>query len=238
MKWPRFRKMVTLLGCVVFCFCVADHRLTAAPITITMTITAYIDGQDLLIITGNTLQWHHLDNAAVGRFFGVNLPTTISTSLDGVPALTLFDWTPDWPAPPPDEIRFEAFSSVFSGLTPAFPSEDVTVDLTLLRARVHPGISILQAATPANNHTLILDFNDDIAGPDFYTAQLTISTLASEVPEPSTSVLFAPALASIGLAMLRRRKQTSVRFNGRMYQMLKQKWCPTAGNAQEGRLLS
>ena len=74
-------------------------------------IEAHIDGRDQLIINRKTLQWHHFDNAAVGRHDGANSPTIIST------AENQFEWIPDWPdqPPPPDEIRLEAFSAVFSG---------------------------------------------------------------------------------------------------------------------------
>ena len=37
---------------------------------ITLEVQALIDGIDQLIIQGNTLQWHHLDFAAVGRWGG------------------------------------------------------------------------------------------------------------------------------------------------------------------------
>ena len=56
MKWPRFRKMVTLLGCIVICFCRAGHRLTATPITITMRVASIKNVTELLIVVGGQLQ--------------------------------------------------------------------------------------------------------------------------------------------------------------------------------------
>ena len=48
--------------------------------TLTIEIQAHIDGEDILIIDDNTLRWHHLTFAAVGRHEGGNQPTTISTT--------------------------------------------------------------------------------------------------------------------------------------------------------------
>lgn len=147
--------------------------------TTTLTITAYIDGQDLLIVQGSTLQWHHLDWAAVGRLAGANVPTTISTTLNGAPVMNNFQWTPDWPFPPPNEIRFEAFSSVLTGVTPAQPSADSTVTLNIIQAR--GTVTIYQMPTAANGYTLIVDFNDD-PEPGASTYQVELTTTTSSTP--------------------------------------------------------
>jgi len=143
--------------------------------TTTLTVTAYIDGRDLLIVQGSTLQWHHLDYAAVGRFLGANVPTTISTTLNGAVVMDNLQWTPDWPFPPPNELRFEAFSSAFAGLAPALPSADATVTLSIIQAR--GSVTIFQSPSAANGYTLIVDFNDDPeGGPATYEVELTITT--------------------------------------------------------------
>ena len=72
-------------------------------------IEALIDGRDQLIIQGNTLQWHHLRFAAVGRHDGRNEPTVISTQLNGVTIMDGVEWIPQWSAPPPDRINSEEF---------------------------------------------------------------------------------------------------------------------------------
>lgn len=166
---------------------------------ITFEIEALIDGRDLLIIHRDTLQWHHLDFAAVGRFGGRDDPTVISSSLDGVPQMDRFGWIPTWPLPPPDDIRFEAFSSVFQGLMPALPAEDVMVTLTPLRAR--SVLRILELPSALNDYTLVLDFDDNgPLGPDLYIARVTIETaeVVTAIPEPG-----AAALALVGaVAML------------------------------------
>jgi hypothetical protein len=168
--------------------------------TATYDIQAYIDGRDLLYIQGDTLQWHHLDYAAVGRWGGGNEPTIISSSLDGTPVMTDVDWYPTWPAPPPDEIRYPAWSSTFTGLDPAFPGAGISsVTLTPIVARY--SLSIYQQPTMANGYTLVLDFNDDpIPGPAWYEGLVTVTT----VPDGGMSLLFL-GLSLSGLAWLRRR---------------------------------
>ena len=147
--------------------------------TITLDITAYIDGRDQLIIQGNTLQWHHFDFQAVGRGGGVNLPTTISTTLNGAPVLTNYNWIPDWPYPPPNELYFvNAFSSIFSDLSPNLPDSSMTVTLTPIQAR--DSVSIVQSPSASNNQTLIVEFNDDPSpGAAYYEVLLTITTSSS-----------------------------------------------------------
>jgi Domain of unknown function DUF11 len=168
------------LRCVIafLAICMFPIAGFAGEHTITLDITAYIDGRDQLIIQGGTLQWHHFDFAAVGRWGGANVPTTISTTLDGAPVLTKFNWTPDWPLPPPNEIRFEAFSSIFSGLDPSLPDSSMTVTLTPIQAR--DSVSIVQSPSASNGQTLIVEFNDDPSGgPAFYEVLLTIETSSS-----------------------------------------------------------
>ncbi len=145
--------------------------------TITLNITAYIDGQDLLVVQGNTLQWHHLDFCAVGLWGGANVPTTISTTLNGMVVMDNVEWTPSWPPfalCPENGADFPSFSSVFTGLTPPLPSTDTTVLLNPIQAR--GTVSIVQSPSAANGHTLIVDFNDDPEpGPAIYQVQLAIT---------------------------------------------------------------
>jgi len=154
----------------------------------TLEVSALIDGRDQLIIRGNTLQWHHFDFAAVGRIGGLNEPTVISTTLDGNPVLDHVSWIPDWPSPPPDEIRFETFSSVFTGLVPAIASENSFVTLKAVDAR--SSVRLAQLPARGNAFTTILEFNDDpFPGPAQYDALLTFQ--AAAVPEPSTTTFLA-----------------------------------------------
>jgi hypothetical protein len=203
MKHPS-TKWAILVGSVVL---VAALSAASAD-TISLDIRAYIDGRDLLVIQGDTMQWHHLDYAAVGRWGKdvedsnewANEPTILSATLNGATVMDQVQWIPDWPGHPwPDEIRDEdSFSAVFSGLTPALPAADMTIDLTPILARSELGI--YQYPTAANGYTLILDFNDnDPACADWYEAQVDITY----VPEPATLSL----LTLGGLTALWRRRR-------------------------------
>ena len=169
---------------------------------ITIDVQAYIDGRDLLSIDGNTLQWRHLDYAAVGRYGGGNgnEPTIISTTLDGSPILTNYNWYPDWPEPPPAEIRYPAVSSIFLGLTPSLPSSVYGVSLEVVSAT--NSLSIYSLPSAANNYALTLDFNDDPhGGAAWYEAKVTIDT--SVVPELSTWVMMALGFMALGFRRYR-----------------------------------
>src|SRR5262249_4105477 len=100
--------------------------------TITIDIQAFTDGRDLLVLQGNTLQWQHLDFAAVGMWGNLNEPTIITTSLNGTTQLDHFNWYPSWPAPLDTGQWGTGNSSVFSGLTPALPSSDMSVSLDVI----------------------------------------------------------------------------------------------------------
>jgi hypothetical protein len=193
--------------------------------TLTYDINALIDGRDLLIIQGNTLQWHHLDYAAVGRYGGQNLPTVVSSTDDGATVLNKYQWIPTWPLPPPDEIRFEAYSSVFSGLAPALPTTGrlgitvAPVDAGGSWCLSEPGrdtcgsVSIFQFPDTTNGNTAIVDFNDDpIGGAAFYTVQISVDTGGS-VPEPGSGALIGLIGSVLIVAGLRRRLPKPPRKN-------------------------
>jgi hypothetical protein len=131
-------------------------------------IGASVDGRDRLIIQGETLQWHHFDFAAVGRAGGGNIPTIIEAP-GGAGA-----WVPTWPLPPPNEIRFEAFSSVFHGLSPALPAEPSHWHATKWFGRGE--VRIVEQPSAANTFKLIVEFDDDEPlGGTFYLVDLSPS---------------------------------------------------------------
>ncbi len=123
-------------------------------------VHAHIDGRDHLILIGQTAQWHHFDFAAVGRHAGRNLPTFIG-GLPGSP-YPVFEWIPEWPLPPPNQIRFEALSSIFNGLAPSVPSDGVAwrIEKTLGRGTVR----IVEQPTVTNSFALIVEFDDNAYG--------------------------------------------------------------------------
>jgi hypothetical protein len=125
-------------------------------------IQAHIDGRDQLILKGDTIQWHHFDFSAVGRHIGSNAPTIVN-GIQG----TSHEWLPIWPSPPPDEIRFEAFSSVHQGVVPSIPTDGLPWQLEKVFGR--GDVSIIEQPTLANDFTLIVEFNDNrIGGSRFY----------------------------------------------------------------------
>lgn len=173
-------------------FAVLSNNLPAQ--LVTLDIGAVIDGRDQLIIQGNTLQWHHFDWAAVGRHWGANAPTTISTALNGIPLMDQMNWIPQWPSLPPHEIRYEAFSSTFSLSGPAITQGYTLVALDILQARLD--VNLIQLPTAANDYTTILEFNDNKRPSDsFYEARLTFAT----IPEPSVAALGLLFAASASL---------------------------------------
>jgi hypothetical protein len=127
------------------------------------------------------------------------------------------EWIPEWPLPPPDEIRFEAFSSVFTDLLPAIPALDMEVTLEVLEAR--SVLQLVQLPSALNDFTMILEFDDN--GPVSsanYQARLTFSFESPPpppvqpvpVPEPSGFLLFAVGVTGlIGFRTWRRRALTS-----------------------------
>jgi hypothetical protein len=152
------------------------------------------------------LQWDHLDYAAVGRFGGANEPTIISTTRNGSPILTNYNWYPDWPEPPPAEIRYPAYSSIFTGLIPSFPLQEYSVILDVISARYR--LSIYSLPSAANGYALTLDFNDDPpAQAAWYEAKVTIDTSGTgtgTVPEPSTWAMILLGFSGLGCAGHRR----------------------------------
>ncbi len=164
------------------------------------SVTGNIDTSDFLIITGSTLQWHHVDTggAAVGRHSGNNFPTVITTSVNGAVQMSAFNWTPTWPDPVPNEIRFDAYSSVFDSLTPAFPSSDpFTVRAAVTQGR--GSIIVTQLPTAADAYTMIVEFKDGFSG----SADLDAVIVVTTTPGPASLALLA--CGSVTLLARRRR---------------------------------
>jgi hypothetical protein len=183
------------IGLVLLIFiCLTAARRTRAAVLV-YDIEALIDTTDQLRIKGSTLQWYHPGaGAAVGRRGGGDVPTIISSSLDGTTRMNGVNWTPTWPQNPPNEIRFEAYSSVFDGLNPALPPlEPVSVTATVASGR--GSLSIVELPTFANAFTLVVQYSDGFNG----SAQLE-GVITVTVPEPGAQT----ALGTTVL-LLRRR---------------------------------
>ncbi len=179
---------------VVLAILCSEGSANAADATI--NIKAYIDGSDQLIISRNMLQWHHLTNAAVGRWGGSNEPTIISSTLDGNVVMNQVQWIPDWPQSPPAEIRYSTFSSIFTDLIPNVPPEGgiiTDVNVTPIVCRSHISLA------GYDQENIVVTFDDEwVGGPAWYEAQINVRM----TPEPATLFLFGFG----GLALLKKRR--------------------------------
>jgi hypothetical protein len=139
--------------------------VTTEAITGRISVRAYIDGRSMLIIKGNTVQWHHVDWAAPGRLGFVDFPTIIN----GI------DWDPVWPDVPDAENRWcNCNSTTYEGLDPALPKSDMEVELVIIQAR--HSLSIEQYPSDDNDYELIIDFDDNPpGGADWYECELVIT---------------------------------------------------------------
>lgn len=149
----------------------------AAAESFVLEIEALIDGRDQLILKGDTLQWHHFDAAAVGRHRGANAPTIV------FPFPGPSEWFPVWSQPPPAEIRWEELSSVLSGLSPAMPTDGVPFALqkNFGRGETH----IVQQPNSDNDHTLVIEFDDNIfAGPRYYGILISPDSDSDGIGDP------------------------------------------------------
>ena len=191
----RNKLHVGILVFIVTCLC--GSSVWAGITTTTFKVDAYIDGRDLLYIKDNTMQWKHLSYQAVGKWNGHNEPTKISSWLEGTPDMVNVEWYPDWP----QGTYNGKFSSVFTGLSPVLPSEDMTVTIINQTTRVY--ISIFQQPTLANDYTLILDFNDNTAGGPYWNS-VTFDVLTANVPAPGAILLGSLGCGIVG--WLKKRK--------------------------------
>jgi hypothetical protein len=172
---------------------VAGSGAGADLITTTVSVRAYIDGQDYLHIAGSQLRWEHKAYSAVGLHGGSNHPTVLTTTLDGAAVMDGYEWTPAWP----DGTSGGKWSSPFDGLTPAVPGQAELLTVNVVRAR--GSISVLQGPSEANGWETVLDFNDKSAGmADWYEVELTYRG----TPEPAS---LAAMIVAAG-ALLRRRR--------------------------------
>lgn len=177
-------------------------------------IEALIDGRDQLIIQGNTLQWHHLRFAAVGRHDGRhdgrNKPTVISTQLNGVTIMDGVEWIPQWSAPPPDRINSEEFSSIFTDLAPGLPLAELSLQLIEIESR--GATTMVELPTAANGFSTVIDFNDNSLGAlEIYIARLEFD-FVTEANEPG--VVAVLGLGFLGLAFSRRKRRGSAPLPG------------------------
>jgi hypothetical protein len=121
------------------------------------TIAALRDGRDQLIITGDTLQWHHIAGAAPGGKFltqGNSAAPTVINSTWGPP----ISWFPvGWP-PNRNSKMPESFSTVMDELAPVLPAVEQRWRVKRIQAR--GDVRIVQQPNAGNGYTLIVEFDD------------------------------------------------------------------------------
>ncbi len=151
---------IQLTFCVTALFAVAD----AAAGTVPAHFRAYVDGHSRLIVSPDYVQWDHDSATQPGRW-GDGQPTTVNT----------FAWTPVWPpgglADPALSSRL-AVATIFLGV----PS--------VQKIEGRGTITIIQAPSSANGHTLIVDIDDPAPGPAWYEFNL-INTDLTVLPAVS-----------------------------------------------------
>lgn len=139
-------------------------------VSVTHLFRAFIDDHDYLIIQGATVRWHHFaGGAAPGRHGdgSGNEPTLIDS----------VEWYPEWPEDPPAPIGYEADSSVYVGLSPRLPTQQVDAQLNIIAAR--DLLVINQLPSEENNYTLIIEVDDPSAGAFWYEFELVVTYVLS-----------------------------------------------------------
>jgi hypothetical protein len=184
----------------------------------TLQIDAYIDGRSLLVMQGNTIQWHNEAYVVPGKHEGFNFPTKLTTT-----DMSLVEWYPDWP----NGTSGNVFSDTFTGLNRPLASIGQTVSLLNYTYDVrdmeggmefgtplYTMVYISQQPSSANNYTLIIAFDDaPYYGSYWYTATIDYTpgnavvpiTGNAVVPIPPTLLLLGSGL--LGLAGWRRLKK-------------------------------
>lgn len=134
----------------------------------TILIEAHVEGRSQLIIQGSTAQWHHLEGVAPGRDGSLDRPTVLSDAL----------WFPTWPdVPDPGNFDCNCVSSVFTGVQPPLPAEELTVDLRLVEAR--GAVSVVSSPSESNGFRAVIEFDDrGLIGAEWYLVEFDVR------PEP------------------------------------------------------
>lgn len=114
-----------------------------------LTIRTYIDGTDIIKVSGNTLWFEHETFNLPGTEGGLNEPTYVN----GV------EWRPQWN---------NQVSAPYNGIVPAFHPQDI--DRIQVSKRTGRGdVTIVDLPTPENNQTITIKVNDnDESGADWY----------------------------------------------------------------------
>jgi hypothetical protein len=112
-------------------------------------------------------------------------------------------WLPQWPAPPPNEIRFEAWSSTGIAPTVMVPQTEARWHVTKY---IGPGpVRVVTQPTAVNAYNLVVDFNDNaIAGSTYYWVKLStaMQVVIDLRPSDRSNALNPKATKSFQVAIL------------------------------------
>lgn len=141
-----------------------------------VTIRAYVDGQDVLFIDGQSMWWEHLDShsAAVGRYNGNR-----ATFVNGTP------WYPRWDAI--DEYRKPMSSK--EDLVPYGPTIPRYRDTMVMLTKIDggraggPSVKLLPRATSRSPVRLQIDNTGSSHDAKWVEATLTWTTTTAGLPD-------------------------------------------------------
>lgn len=223
--WPPMKSSVPRIALTAALLGLCTLPTTGRADTVTLTISSWIDGKDILFIHGDTLTWRYVSYWPVGNPYSDGNPyigyneTQISISVNGGPASTV-DWYPEFSrastlsSPNPDECtslqcRPSVYTDAYTGLFPALPDDAGAVGLTVLSGREL--LTIRRQPSSSDGYHLVVEFNDSIdGGAALYSAQLTYSVSSipkpsdSTIPEPSTWAMVLLGFAGLGFFAHRR----------------------------------
>jgi hypothetical protein len=179
-----------LLVATLVTACSFIARTTQVPTV--LKIRAYIDGKSQLIVSGDSLYWHHLDFDAPGRweFREFDQPTHLNQAV----------WQPAWPdIPDPTNDFCNCNSSIYTGI-PTLARTDQRVWLDIIQGRGR--IFVVQHPNVGNGFVLILEMDDNnFDGAEWYDVNINyivggsqaqpIATLTPAFVELPSAIPFA-----------------------------------------------
>jgi len=107
-----------------------------------LKIKAFIDGSDVVKLSGNKIWFEHETFALPGKTIYLN-----GTA-----------WSPVWT---------DKTNATFEGLSPAF-RPDVSEKIQVSKQSGRGEVAVVEMPTPENNETLVFRINDDAPGADWY----------------------------------------------------------------------
>jgi hypothetical protein len=163
--------------------------------TISVDVTANVDGRDWLYLTADSLQFQHFDYQPTNA-------ATVTTTLNGQVVLNQSSWTPSWP----NGTGSGSTSQVFD-FGPSLSDATLT-GISFEQCRDSCQV-IQQGASFQSGKPDIVEFNDDPSpGPGTYEVLYTFN---APVPESSTVIMLVAGLVLLGRQARRLRRRDTLR---------------------------